>query len=74
MARLALDPESADIPDLKLFTFHLFGKAVWMTFMSFITFRTEELRPIQVRNSHQNSWVLEGGGSGPGSAIYRVVL
>lgn len=29
-AWLALDPELADIPDLKVFTFHFFEEALWL--------------------------------------------
>lgn len=64
VARLGLDPEFAGISDLKLFTFHLFEKPLWLTFTVFVILRcgitVEELRLIPMRSSQQNGWALKG--------------
>lgn len=65
MARIALDPESADIPDLKLFISHLFEKALWLTSTGSVTFKdnftVEELRSIQMKSNQEDGQALEGG-------------
>lgn len=63
MARIALDPESADMPDLQLFTSRLFEKALRLTSTGSVTlkdnFTVEELRSIPMKSNQEDGQALE---------------